>query len=67
MQKHAQIPSFSHAAPSFMTHHALMFSVRGIPYWRNPGAHRIATYLREQDWDVEVCDFTAYWPLHLLK
>jgi hypothetical protein len=46
-----------------MTHHALMFSVRGIPYWRNPGAHRIATYLREHDWDVEVCDFTAYWPL----
>jgi hypothetical protein len=50
-----------------MTHHALMFSVRGVPYWRNPGAHRIATYLREQEWDVEVCDFAAYWPLHLLK
>jgi hypothetical protein len=50
-----------------MTHHALMFSVRGVRYWRNPGAHRIATYLREQDWDVEVCDFTAHWPLHLLK
>jgi hypothetical protein len=50
-----------------MTHHALMFSVRAVPYWRNPGAHRIATYLREHDWDVEVCDFVAYWPLEQLK
>ena len=26
---------------------------------RSAGAHRIATFLREQDWDIEVLD---YWP-----
>jgi hypothetical protein len=50
-----------------MTHHALIFGVHSIPHRRNPGGHRIATYLREHDWDVEVCDFAAYWSLELLK
>ena len=50
-----------------MTHHALIFGVQAEPHRRNPGAHRIATCLREHDWDVEVCDFVAHWPLELLK
>jgi len=50
-----------------MTHHALIFGVHSAPQRRNPGGHRIATYLREHDWDVEVCDFAAYWPLEQLK
>lgn len=28
---------------------------------RSPGAHRIATELRKNDWDIEVVDFFTYW------
>jgi len=47
--------------------HALIFSSRSYPWERNSGAHRIATYLRKHDMDVEVVDFTPYWELELLK
>jgi len=34
-------------------------------YWpntkRSAGAHRIATFLRENDWDIEVLDFWPSW------
>jgi len=34
---------------------------------RQGGAHRIATFLREHDWDIEVIDFTLWWSLDELK
>ena len=36
-------------------------------YKRTSGAHRIATYLRQQDWDIEVLDFVIGWTLDELK
>jgi hypothetical protein len=47
--------------------HALIFSSRCYPWERSSGAHRIATYLRKHDMDVEVVDFAAHWPLEQLK
>ena len=47
--------------------HALIFSSRSYPWERNSGAHRIATYLRKHDIDVEVIDFAPFWELELLK
>lgn len=34
---------------------------------RLPGGHRIATWLRQHDWDVEVLDFAAYFTLEELQ
>lgn len=34
---------------------------------RTGGAHRIATYLRDRNWDVEVLDFVMGWNLDQLK
>lgn len=34
---------------------------------RSAGAHRIATWLRAEDWDVEVIDFVVYWSPDELK
>jgi len=34
---------------------------------RAPGAHKIATHLRRQGWDVEVLDFVQSWTLEELK
>lgn len=50
-----------------MKPHALLFSSNAVTFYRNPGVHRIATYLREHDWDVEVCDFAAHWPEEQIK
>ncbi|NDA62281.1 MAG: hypothetical protein EBX50_09580 [Chitinophagia bacterium] len=50
-----------------MKFHALLFGVRLIPFHRSSGTHRIATFLRSHDWDIEVCDFTSAWPLESLK
>lgn len=50
-----------------MTYHALIFSSRAVKFHRSSGAHRIATFLRTQGWDVEVIDFAAHWPLESLK
>jgi hypothetical protein len=44
-----------------MKPHALLFSSNSVAYFRNPGVHRVATYLREHGWDVEVCDFAPFW------
>lgn len=46
-----------------MQNHALIFSVADNQSNRPGGAHRIASLLRENDWDVEVCDWTDEWQL----
>lgn len=47
--------------------HALIFTVHDVIPHRPMGAHRIASYLREYEWDVEVADFATYWSLDQLK
>lgn len=44
-----------------------MFGCNWDPSLRSTGSHRIATFLREEGWDVEVIDFAAHWPLQYLK
>ena len=41
--------------------HGLMFSFRKERVERGNGAHRIATFLRTYDWDIEVIDFCSEW------
>jgi radical SAM superfamily enzyme YgiQ (UPF0313 family) len=48
-------------------YHGLIFSSRSAPTDRSSGAHRIATFLRQHDLDIEVVDFTPHWPLDELK
>ena len=43
-------------------YHALIFNTQNSYITRNLGAHRIATFLREQEWDVEVVDYAGLWP-----
>jgi hypothetical protein len=50
-----------------MSHHALIFSGRIKRWQRGAGAHRIASFLREQDWDAEVVDYIFFWKLEELK
>jgi hypothetical protein len=45
----------------------MFYVAAGSSVFRGTGAHRIATFLREHDWDVEVCDFTVSWPIECLK
>lgn len=59
--------------------HGLIFqvydnnSIKGSTIWsdkfhrRQAGGHRIATYLRNHDWDIEVIDFAAKFTLDELK
>ncbi len=47
--------------------HGLMFSYRKEHGHRGTGAHRIATFLREQNWDIEVLDFCIEFSLEELK
>jgi radical SAM superfamily enzyme YgiQ (UPF0313 family) len=42
-------------------------AVQKAQYRRTGGAHRLATYLRERSWDIEVLDFIMGWSLHQLK
>ena len=37
------------------------------PTVRSPGAHRIASWLRMNDWDIEVLDFLPFWSIEELK
>lgn len=40
----------------------------GVPiYVRTAGSHRLATYLRDRKWDIEVLDFIMGWSLEELK
>lgn len=56
-------------------HHAVLFNVSSTPNKitmgaatkRSPGAHRIATTLRNEGWDVEVIDYTCFFSLDELK
>ena len=34
---------------------------------RSPGPYRIAHWLRQHNWDVEIVDFVNFWPLYFLK
>lgn len=43
------------------------FSTQKAQYKRTGGAHRIATYLRERGWDIEVVDFIMGWSFEELK
>ena len=45
--------------------HCLLFSIGSIT--RASGVHRIATHLRNQNWDAEVIDFASFWKLEELK
>jgi|GEM_PF-2043882 len=47
--------------------HALFFSLTGKRWERILWVHRVATYLRMNDWDAEVVDFTAFWQLEELQ
>jgi len=47
--------------------HALFFSLTGKRWERILWTHRVATYLRMNDWDAEVVDFTAFWKLEELQ
>jgi radical SAM superfamily enzyme YgiQ (UPF0313 family) len=48
-------------------HHALIFDVNNWQLVRNFGAHKIASWLRRHDWDVEVVDYGGHWPKEWLK
>lgn len=48
-------------------HKALLFNNHNVYTQRPGGVYRIATFLREQDWDVEVIDWAPYWSLDELK
>lgn len=47
--------------------HAIFFSLTGKRWERILWPHRVATYLRMNDWDTEVVDFTAFWKLEELQ
>lgn len=48
--------------------HGMLFSVHQFPYLSRPlGVHRIAHYLREQNWDIEVVDWANWWSIEQLK
>jgi hypothetical protein len=48
-------------------HHVLFFSLTGKRWERALWPHRVATFLRGNDWDAEVIDFTAFWKLEELQ
>ena len=43
--------------------HILMFSLTGKRWERALWPHRVATFLRMNDWDAEVVDFASFWKL----
>jgi hypothetical protein len=47
--------------------HCLIFSSFPLQAKRPGGAHRIATFLRENEWDAEVIDWAAEWPMDALQ
>jgi len=51
----------------FPMHKCLLFNNHNIFSQRPGGVYRIATVLREYNWDVEVVDWTPYWDLEELK
>lgn len=47
--------------------HVLMFSLTGKRWERALWPHRVATFLRMNDWDAEVVDFASFWKLEELQ
>lgn len=47
--------------------HALFFSLTGKRWERALWCHRVATFLRMNDWDAEVIDFASFWQLEELQ
>jgi hypothetical protein len=47
--------------------HILLFSLTGKRWERSLWSHRVATFLRSQNWDAEVVDFAAFWKLEELQ
>jgi hypothetical protein len=47
--------------------HAIIFNNHTMMHQRPVGAYRIATILRDEGWDVEICDWTPFWNLDELK
>jgi phospholipid N-methyltransferase len=48
--------------------HGLIFNVSETPYLQRPlGAHRIAHWLRDHNWDIEVVDWSNWWAIEELK
>ena len=51
-------------------YHALIFNVRAkdsTERQRQLGGYRIATYLRQEGWDIEVIDYVSHWTLEELQ
>ena len=46
---------------------ALILSLEELNPYRSLGAHRISSYLREQQWDIEVLDYANHFELHELQ
>jgi len=48
--------------------HSLFFNLSNFPLSQRPlGAYRIAHWLREHNWDVEVVEYALFWKLEELK
>jgi len=48
-------------------HHSLFFNVHRLGLRRPSGPHRVASFLRENEWDAEVIDYTCSFTLEELK
>ncbi len=46
--------------------HAVIISIQTVYITRNLGAHKIASFLRQQDWDVEVIDYAGLIPVEYI-
>jgi hypothetical protein len=65
---HALIYGGSERPDTSETTHGIPQRLKTLPnYIRSYGAHKIATSLRHNDWDVEVLDFLPGWTLEQLK
>ena len=48
--------------------HGLLFSITSLPTVRRMlGPHRVASFLREQEWDIEVLDFVEQFSIEEIK
>jgi radical SAM superfamily enzyme YgiQ (UPF0313 family) len=48
--------------------HGLIFNITEFPHLSRPvGGHRIAHFLRNEGWDIEVVDWANFWSLEELK
>lgn len=49
-------------------HKGIIFNITQYPYLSRPlGGHRIASFLREQGWNIEVVDWANWWQIEELK